>query len=135
MDLSRIPLFAMMTKRMAWLDQRQEILAENLANADTPQYKPRDLAPADFRGLIAAGEARLKARRTDASHLGLGSREGEFRPVEQQDSYEATLSGNAVVVEEQMMKVVETAVHHQTVTKLYRAHINMLKTALGRGAA
>ena len=49
MDLSQIPLFAALSKRMSWLADRQAVLAQNVANADTPGYAARDLREPDFR--------------------------------------------------------------------------------------
>ena len=48
MAISDIPLFSMLRTRMQWHQERQRILAENVANADTPQFQPRDLAPPQF---------------------------------------------------------------------------------------
>ena len=57
MDLSKIPLFTMLTERMAWLNKRQAVLAQNIANADTPGYKPKDPAPVDFEVIVISGYA------------------------------------------------------------------------------
>lgn len=43
MNLKSMPLFGLMGRRMAWLTQRQMVLSQNIANADTPGYKPKDL--------------------------------------------------------------------------------------------
>ena len=53
MELDKIALFGLVKKRLAWLAQRQEVLAKNIANADTPGYKPRDLKAFDFRRLVS----------------------------------------------------------------------------------
>jgi flagellar basal-body rod protein FlgB len=39
----------MISRRMDWLSQRQTVLSQNVANADTPNYQPRDLKTLDFR--------------------------------------------------------------------------------------
>ena len=49
MNLSDIPLFRMMSQRMEWLSQRQQLLAHNVANANTPGYKSQDLKPLTFK--------------------------------------------------------------------------------------
>ncbi len=53
MELDKIALFGLVKKRLAWLAQRQEVLAKNIANADTPGYKPRDLKAFDFKQLVS----------------------------------------------------------------------------------
>ena len=52
MDLNKLTLFRLMKGQMGWLSRRQEVLAQNVANADTPGYKPRDLAPLDFEQML-----------------------------------------------------------------------------------
>ena len=55
MDLKKLTLFRMMSDRMDWLTQRQQVLSQNVANADTPQYGARDLKPIDFKGSVRSG--------------------------------------------------------------------------------
>ena len=132
MDLSKIPLFEMLTRRMSWLSQRQEVLAHNIANADTPDFAARDLAPLDFRrSLRDAGP--MTAARTHAAHLGGGAKPQPLRDAAQRSRFDTSPSGNGVVLEEQLMKVAETQVDYQLVTNLYRKHVDMIKVALGRG--
>ncbi len=134
MDLGKIPIFAMLTKRMAWLGQRQHVLAHNIANADTPDYTPQDLARIDFRRMVDAESGRVAVRTTSARHLTrAGLPASPFRAKEEDETYETTPVGNAVVLEEQLMKVSKTAMDYQLMTNLYRKHVNMIKTALGRG--
>ena len=135
MDISKLPLFALVTKRMAWLSQRQGILAENIANADTPGYRPRDLKPVDFRRMLSAQSNELSPQRTEVAHLTPTKPAEEYRSMEQPEPYETSLSGNAVVVEEQMMKVAETAMAYQTTANLYQKHLDMIKAVLGRGGS
>lgn len=52
MDLNKLTMFKLLKGQMGWLNRRQEVLAQNVANADTPGYKPRDLAPMDFEALV-----------------------------------------------------------------------------------
>ena len=53
MDLSKIPIFEAIAKRMSWLGERQTVLAQNVANADTPGFAARDLKAPDFSRLMA----------------------------------------------------------------------------------
>ncbi len=137
MDLNKIPLFSVMAKRMEWLSQRQSVLARNIANADTPGYRPYDLSETDFRRTLAGLRARLRLSVTDPGHLkGVRSVSVDGvdgRPRVQKDVYETSLSGNAVVLEEQLIKVGETAMNYRLVTNLYRKQIGLLKIAIGQG--
>ena len=133
MNLNKIPLFAMLNERMSWLNQRQQVLANNIVNADTPGYKPNDLAPVNFEKLARNASRGIALTGTNAAHLASGARaSGPFRITEQESVYEMTPSGNAVVLEEQLMKVSQTVMDHRIMAGLYSKHLGMLKMALGR---
>lgn len=133
MNLNKIPLFAMLTERMTWLNQRQQVLADNIANADTPGYKPKDVEPVDFEKLAQNATRKIALASTNSRHLVSAARAtGPFRVSDQQDYYEMTPSGNAVVLEEQLMKVSQTVMDHRITAGLYAKHMGMIRMALGR---
>jgi flagellar basal-body rod protein FlgB len=132
---SRASLFQLMSARMAWLGQRQVVLSQNLANADTPDYRPRDLKETHFARLaegVRGRSSRLPMVTTDRLHvegaaavrLGL-----EGRPVD--SKYETAPAGNAVILEEQMAKATQTALDYQLTSNLYRKYLGMVRIALG----
>ncbi len=132
MDYSNINLFYLMKTKMAYLSERQDILARNIANIDTPGYKPKDLRKLDFKRLARVESRRLKLRATDPSHVPDPKRyRGDFRSEDMRKTYETTPVENAVVLEEQMMKVAETQMQYQTVTNMYQKMRDMFKTAIG----
>ncbi len=133
MDLGKIPLLSMLTQRMAWLGQRQQTLAQNVANADTPGYKPRDIAPLDFLGLARNAARRVRLAATDARHLAGGVAAPAFREERPNPTFETGPASNAVVLEDELVKVSETVMEHQLMADLYRKHVKMIRTALGRG--
>jgi flagellar basal-body rod protein FlgB len=130
----RATLFDLISARAAWLGQRQAVLGQNVANADTPGYRPRDLDPASFAGLMrrAGGQtAVLQPVRTAPTHLAAAMPAAEpFRDRPDAD-YEATPSGNGVELPEQMRKMAATELDHQLTTGLYRRYIGMVRTAIG----
>ncbi len=133
MELDKIGLFDLVKKRLAWLAQRQEVLARNIANADTPGYKPRDLKPFDFRRLLSREVGRVNPDLTNRAHVGGGpKRAAEFAEERTRHPYESAPAGNSVILEEQMMKVGATTMSHKLTTELYKKHLNMIRTALGR---
>lgn len=143
MDLGRIPLFSLALDKMAWLNKRQEVLAHNIANADTPDFQPQELKPLDTRaalssvGAQATGQFTLMPVATDPMHIvgPSGTRAGEPRVEGEKKPYETTLAGNQVVIEEQMVKVAETQADFEMATNLYKKYIDMMKVALGRGGS
>ena len=133
MPVSDIPILAMLRTRMAWHQERQRVLADNIANADTPRFKPRDLVPPDFgRTAPAAGPVALV--RTDPMHLSApGAAGGSPSAADSRGSYQARPTGNAMSLEEEMMKVAANQMDYQMVTTLYSRGLGLIKTALGKG--
>lgn len=133
MDLTKIPFFEMINKRLAWLSQRQDVLAENVANVNTPGYKARDLKENSFAELLQGTGSPAHLAVTQARHIGGASQAGLYKIIEDK-SATPTINGNAVDIESELMKVSKTGVDYQFAINLYKKQISMIKTALGRGA-
>jgi flagellar basal-body rod protein FlgB len=129
--VSDLPLIAMLKTRMHWHQTRQKVLAENVSNADTPGFAPRDLAEPRFpaRGLASGGG--LPVARTSAAHLsGESVRPGEGEiPA---GRFETRPSGNAVSLEEEMLKGSQNQADFQLASSLYQKSLQMLRIAAGR---
>lgn len=137
MNLANLQLFSALTRRMNWLGDRQRVLAQNIANANTPDYMPHDLKPMNFRSLVQPERSTaVTLAATDGAHLsGRRATSAAFRQKETSDAESLTLSGNAVDLESDLQKVAETGMDYQTMSNLYRRQIEMMKTALGRGGS
>ncbi|WP_340118642.1 flagellar basal body rod protein FlgB [Pelagibius sp. 7325] len=124
-------IFSLLGKRMDWLGQRQQVLAQNIANADTPDYVPHDLKPQEFRRMVERSFApNLKPVATQGGHIQSSSLKADDRGVEDKNPYEIAPSGNAVVVEEQLVKVTQTQNDYNAITNLYKKQVAMFKMAL-----
>ena len=136
MDIGHIPLFAAFSKRMAWLTQRQTVLAENVANANTPGYMAKDLKELDFKSLVGAAygasNGKLRLAADQPGHIAPAATSNVAAVVQRPD--DQSLSGNGVALESQMMKVSSNASEYALVTTLYKQNISMIKTALGGGS-
>ena len=111
--------FQALAQKMDWLGQRQNTLAQNIANADTPDYVPRDMKHGAFERLFARSLAPVAPRVTDPKHMvGGAPAERPSQRQEQRERFETAPSGNAVVLEEQLVKVAETQMDYQTMTNL-----------------
>ncbi len=132
MDLGKMSLFATLKKRMDYIDNRQEVLAENIANADTPKYIARDLQPFNFKDLMRRQNMHVKPVGTNAMHIGTSPARIRDYAAEQPKPYESTINGNQVVLEEQMTKMSESQIDHELTTELYRKNMTMFKIALGK---
>jgi flagellar basal-body rod protein FlgB len=130
MPVTDLPLFSMLKTRMYWLNERQRVLAENVANADTPEFRGRDLKQLDFHAALRATDS-VKLAATNPGHIAGSSGGGRF-PADNRGGFETTPRGNAVVLEDEMLKVAQTQMDHQAATALYARSIGLIKTALGR---
>lgn len=131
MDLDKVPLFSLINKRLSWLSQRQDVLAKNIANADTPGYKARDISEASFADMVKGVDARLQMVATSPHHIGGASGPDHVTPTVERDA-QTTLNGNSVDLESELLKVSKTGVDYQFAINLYKKQIGFIKTALGR---
>jgi flagellar basal-body rod protein FlgB len=119
---------------MQWHQERQRVLAENVANSDTPKFRPRDLAPPKLRtepATAAQGASGgVTLTRTDAAHIGLSGSASTF--AARRGGYEVRPAGNAVNLEDEMMKVAANQMDYQAATSLYARSLGLLKTAIGK---
>lgn len=131
MDSKSVPILSALRTRLEWLSERQKLLSENIANADTPGYRARDLKPVDFHKMLKRNSTSALAL-THPMHIkgGLGDQNFRFQPTEA-EGYEVNPSGNSVSIEEQMVKLGETQMEYETATGIYRKQSQMLKIALG----
>ncbi|MEM1102492.1 MAG: flagellar basal body rod protein FlgB [Pseudomonadota bacterium] len=137
MDLSKIAVFDALTSKMSYLNNRATLLAENVANANTPGYVARDLENFTFDDALAeASGPRSGAPALRASEPGhitpSGGNASSFKAVSSPDS-DASINGNAVALEDQMLKVADTQMQYQMATSLYRKGLNMLRVVVARG--
>jgi flagellar basal-body rod protein FlgB len=131
MPISDIPILSMLRTRMQWHQSRQQVLAENVANTDTPNYQARDLTPPDFsRDLSVA--ASIGLARTDPNHIVGQVGDTQFA-ADMKARYEIRPRGNAVSPEDEMMKVASNQMDYEAVTSMYTHSLGLIKIALDRG--
>lgn len=132
MDLGKMSLFASLKKRMDYIGNRQEVLAQNIANADTPKYRAKDLKPFNFKQLLQSEKMHVSVRSTNANHIGTGPARIRDYAEDRSKPYETTIDGNQVVLEEQVMKMNESQVDHELTTELYKKNLSLFRIALGK---
>ena len=132
MDLTSLKLFKMAETRMDWAAQRQKVLSQNIANADTPSYRATDVKPLDFKQVLRGQMAApVQVSRTDPNHLkGTIPEQESFRNVTQNKTFEESPDGNEVIVEEQMQKVDDTRSAYDAAVTIMQANIKMLSEAV-----
>jgi flagellar basal-body rod protein FlgB len=121
---------------MQWHQERQRVLAENVSNSDTPNFKPRDLVAPKFdrtgapTGNGAMGS--LAMMRTTSSHLAQTGGGESFSP-DGKGGFETRPAGNAVNLEDEMLRVSANQMDYAAATSLYSKSLHLLKTAIGKG--
>lgn len=135
MELSQMTLFKMARQKMSWLGERQVVLSQNIANADTPNYRSKDLQKLDFQRELKT-LAPVQMASTSTSHLNGTVVPPDYRVDKEKlkDVYEVNPDGNSVVMEEQLMKVSDTNMQYQLATNLYQKNMAMFRMALGSGS-
>jgi flagellar basal-body rod protein FlgB len=127
MDLQSTPLFSALAGRLKHLTARAGVIAENIANADTPDFAARDIASPAAPRMAAA----LKA--TDPRHFTAApATSGGARVIAAPDA-EASINGNRVSLETQMMKMSETRMDYQLASTVYRKSVELLRFAARGG--
>ncbi len=130
MAITDIALFSMLRSRMQWGQERQRVLSENVANADTPNYRPHDLAPPKF-GRTQQVASVVSLARTEIGHIA-SSTDTSSRFASLQAGYDVRPTGNAVNLEDEMIKVAANQMDFQQVATLYTRSLGLLKAAVGK---
>ncbi len=130
MDSGRTDLITAIGDKMEWLAERQRILAQNVANADTANFKPKDLAPYDFKNTLA--QAMVAPAVTNPHHILAGHHAKPGAQVTKAKTYETLPSGNAVNLETEMMKVSQTGMDYAQMSSLLKKWQNMVRIAIGK---
>jgi flagellar basal-body rod protein FlgB len=130
-DLS---LFAMAQRQIDYLARRQSVLSENVANANTPEYKEKDLAPLSFKDLMAPPAEAVRAVATNPMHISPDVAPVRFEEVDVHRPEESKPDGNEINVEDQMQKIGDIKGDYELAVNLMMKHISMLKTAIDKGA-
>jgi flagellar basal-body rod protein FlgB len=125
MDLSKQTLFKMISTRLSYLGERQKVIAQNIANADTPNYQARDLKPLNFKDEIQRQMRQVTPTMTQVNHLS-----EPFAVQQIKRPYETSLDKNGVVLEEQSMKMSDTMGDYQAATTIYKKYLSMIKLVL-----
>jgi flagellar basal-body rod protein FlgB len=134
MPINDLPVLSALRTKMQWHQERQRVLAENISNSDTPNFKPRDLIEPKFDsvGNVAGGAmGSLPMLRTSASHIAPSGAPESFEQ-NRRAGFQTRPAGNAVNLEDEMLKVSANQMDYAAVTSLYTRSLGMLKTAIGK---
>jgi len=138
MSLSTPSLMTGIGQAMKNLSERQRVIAQNIANSETPGFKAREVVAPDFSSLLpgdagkptvarprialTSGMTALGARQPMAGNIVLDADTSETKP-----------DGNNVALEDQLLKMGQIQADFAAMTSLYRKQLGLLKSAIGRG--
>jgi flagellar basal-body rod protein FlgB len=133
MAINDFPMLSALRTKMQWHQERQRVLAENISNSDTPNFRPRDLVEPKFdkTGASPAAMGSLAMMRTTASHIAVAGG-GDTFAHNGKGGFHTRPAGNAVNLEEQMLKVSANQMDYAAATSLYTRSLGLLKTAIGK---
>jgi flagellar basal-body rod protein FlgB len=146
MSVTDLPILGLLRTRMQWHQTRQKLLSENVANADLPGFKPRDLANPELGraksrgagfGTVALaqpeGASGAGLAVTSPAHITIAQAgEGPGADARRIKGFEVRPSGNGVNLEEEMMKSGDNQADYQLATSLYQKSLETLKIAIGK---
>jgi flagellar basal-body rod protein FlgB len=132
--INDISALAALRTRMQWHQERQRVLAENISNSDTPNFKPRDLIEPKFdaKGGNASSGATLAMMSTTSGRNITGSGPGSNFDQNRNAGFQTRPAGNAVNLEDQMLKVSANQMDYAAATSLYSRSLRLLKMAVGK---
>ena len=133
MTIQDIGLFQAISAKLDYLSQRQEIISQNVANTDTPGYRPKDLEKVDFGVMVKelTGETQVGVAITDEKHMPNPAADVDAQSRKQKKTYEVAPAGNAVIMEEQLMKSGRNTMDYNLMLNLYQKQVGTLRMALG----
>jgi flagellar basal-body rod protein FlgB len=136
MNLDSIPLFSMLKSRLGYENQREKLISQNVANADTPGYAPHDLNTFILPPGMGDGGGQLQMLQpatTDPGHLTSmpSQSNSKWKVITSTDS-EGTLDGNKVVLEDQMAKMSEARMDYDAAIGFYQKSLDMIRLAARR---
>lgn len=130
-----IPLLSALADKMKWHQARQKLLAENVANAETPGFRGQDLAPFGFEDYLQNQSiASIETASTQPGHITVMGTNADGFGARASNGFQVTPEGNSVTLEDEMMKVSSNAMDYQTITSLYNRSLRLFRTALGKDA-
>ena len=132
MALTDLPVIGMLRTRMQWAQARQGLIAENVANADMPGFKPRDLVePRLDRATSTLASSGTALALTSPAHIAPAG-QGVGADPKRAKGFEIRPSGNGVNLEDEMMKAGENQSDYQLAASLYQHSLTTLKIAVGK---
>ena len=130
MNINNLKLFHLMQQNMEWASYRQRTIAQNIANADTPDYVASDVKALDFKKILRQVDNNSVMSLTNPSHLMPALGGGYFGGIKSKNPFEVVPSGNKVVLEDEALKSAQTKDMNDLTMQLYKKFNGMFRMAV-----
>ena len=125
----QLEVFRMSSAMAAHAGQRQAVISQNVANADTPGYIAKDIP--NFKTAYQAEPTSSMQRATRYLHLN-GSTSGFMHLESFEVEAESAPNGNAVSLETEILKSVDAKRQHDRALAIYKSALSVLRTAISK---
>lgn len=130
--LDDISVLGMIQRGMSWMSRNHDVIAGNIANADTPEFRAKELKPMSFKAVQASHVDSVVMARTAPSHMA-GAKTSSGEGVRNdRDPYEISSTGNSVNLEEQAVNIARNAMDYQLATTLYSKSVGMVRAVISQ---
>lgn len=124
--MDSLSFFNLASRRLGWLAEGQRVVAENVANADTPGFKARKVS--DFEKMLEENRA-SELKTTNAQHISRTSGPRNVEVSVDENTWGESLNGNTVILEQQTIQANEIGESYQVAASLYRKGHDLLRLA------
>ena len=119
-------LFDLASRQAQWLATRQTTISGNVANANTPGYRARDVEP--FADVL--DKTKLVMAATNSGHIGISPSQTDTTKVKKSESWDTVYSKNSVSLEQELIKAGEVNRQHTLNTTIVKSFHRMLLTSV-----
>ncbi|KQP55226.1 flagellar biosynthesis protein FlgB [Methylobacterium sp. Leaf399] len=129
--MTGVYLFEIASQQARHLAVRQATIASNVANANTPDYKARDVVP--FAEVLSRAGSMTGLAMTASAHVASAESPVPTRPVKAEAAWDALETSSSVSLEQEMLKAGEVSRDHNLNTGIVKAFHRMLMSAVRAG--
>ena len=133
MDINAIPLFSMLKSRLGYINAREQVISQNVANADTSGYAPKDLQAFNVSQALEGDGPQtgvVRPAMTEPGHLAPQTLQSQVRwKVVDSGGTQGSLSGNKVTLEDEMTKMTESRMDYEAAVGFYQKAMGLLQMA------
>ncbi len=129
MQTNELGLVNMIRSKLKWAGANQQVISDNIANANTPGYRAQRLEDFHFKRELRMQD-RMQPQVTNKFHLAGSGGPGGVRTIEERAPYEISPTGNSVVMEQQMISMQQNNADYNVALNVYRKYKMMMQMAV-----